>query len=417
MNFLSYLQNNKYILIVVISGLVAGLGAWVFVSFFTPSDNETNISNECKQIEQELDTLIQKAAYCEIDSDCVAADRVPGKPPCGCMYAINKVFDPSKLKNNVALWYVNACMNPTVVCSPCGPPSLTTKCRESRCVGIYEQREQINSSWQAYQNEGFGFEMRYPKNYPIPEEYNDIFSSFLYLRYYNENNLSEIDNFPVISSIQLISKESIRRYIDESSTNNIRTKRSTLLDIFSRQKEALNNSNDYEESTFTRISDSSYLVSPRVCGGNIYGCALIKYTTFMDDVQIDISVGFDIGTTGAAMDSLISHLQIKNTLRPADGELPVAGACGGPVSGNIAAIILNQDTPIPRCIKVSANQQLQITNNTNEVVDVALGPVAMQIEPGKTQTDSRTFGSYLALGVHFVQTSLYGGGGPEIWMQ
>lgn len=112
----------------------------------------------------------------------------------------------------------------------------------------------------------------------------------------------------------------------------------------------------------------------------------------------------------------IDQSQVVNTLQPADAQVPAAGVCPDYTSGNTVTIILNQDTPSPRCVRVVANQNLRIINNTSQAVTFTLGQNTLSINPNQIQTITQTFGTYLAPGVHESRTSLYGGGGPEIWL-
>ena len=151
------------------------------------------------------------------------------------------------------------------------------------------------------------FRIILPPNYPAPEEHGDIFESFLVYEFYDENHLRELNKLPVISSVGLLSEESIQKYTNKSD--------SILLNRFREQKYALDNSNDYYNPgygtlIFKEINNHPYLVSPQECRGDIYGCALVKYITFIDDIEIDINVGFDNETTSSEMDYLISQLQL-----------------------------------------------------------------------------------------------------------
>lgn len=112
----------------------------------------------------------------------------------------------------------------------------------------------------------------------------------------------------------------------------------------------------------------------------------------------------------------INQNQVVNTLQLADAQVPAAGVCPDYTSGNTVTIILNQDTPSPRCARVVANQNLRIINNTSQTVTFTLGQNTLSINPNQIQTITQTFGTYLAPGVHNSRTSLYGGSGPEIWL-
>lgn len=104
-----------------------------------------------------------------------------------------------------------------------------------------------------------------------------------------------------------------------------------------------------------------------------------------------------------------------SALKSADSQTPVAGICSGSVDSAVVNIDINGDTANPRCVKVTANQQLQITNNLDKSIQVSLGQYSSTIQPKENQKLGPTFATYLAPGVHSVVVT--GGPGPEIWLQ
>ncbi len=95
---------------------------------------------------------------------------------------------------------------------------------------------------------------------------------------------------------------------------------------------------------------------------------------------------------------------------------PAAGICAEPSPLPWALFTLNAAIPDPRCGKVRPDQALKIINNTEGAVQVTIGGRELEVEPGGEQDIAGPVGSYLAPGVHSLMTSLYGGGGPEVWV-
>lgn len=103
------------------------------------------------------------------------------------------------------------------------------------------------------------------------------------------------------------------------------------------------------------------------------------------------------------------------SLKQPDADSPAAGVCGETTDGDVVTITINEDTPSPRCAKVSATQKIKVVNNTSKTVNAVLGRLNTSIEPGGEYTYGESFGAFLAPGVHFMTAEPYGG--PEIWLQ
>jgi len=102
-------------------------------------------------------------------------------------------------------------------------------------------------------------------------------------------------------------------------------------------------------------------------------------------------------------------------LKPADADLPAAGACAGPISEDIVTITLNSDgVPSPRCIKVTPKQRLRVMNKAGVVSQVQLGQFYISLKPEEAQILDVPFESYLAPGVHFV--SIRPVSHAELWL-
>lgn len=114
----------------------------------------------------------------------------------------------------------------------------------------------------------------------------------------------------------------------------------------------------------------------------------------------------------------------RGKLKPADSEFPAAGICDYQ-PGETVTVIVREDVPSPRCVKVRADQNLKVENEAEKTVEVSFSNVpagkmlrtSAEITPNAKYIFPEKFGSYLKPGVHVLRTSLYvGGGGPEIWL-
>jgi hypothetical protein len=110
-------------------------------------------------------------------------------------------------------------------------------------------------------------------------------------------------------------------------------------------------------------------------------------------------------------------------LVPADAQSPAAGGCGNATNG-IAEVALNPDVPSPRCIIVHDTDHLRVKNNFAFAVRVDDGGGSFTVQPGASETGMKALGGYWATGVHRLKifnaatnAALYGGSGPEIWLQ
>jgi hypothetical protein len=107
--------------------------------------------------------------------------------------------------------------------------------------------------------------------------------------------------------------------------------------------------------------------------------------------------------------------QTTNTKAPADSPMPAAGTCAT-VTTSVVTVTLNPDVPSPRCVQVTKEQTLQLKNASSQSVTAVLGGKSVTIPAGQSDTIAVPFGDYLQTGDHVVQTGLYGGSGPEIYL-
>jgi hypothetical protein len=108
---------------------------------------------------------------------------------------------------------------------------------------------------------------------------------------------------------------------------------------------------------------------------------------------------------------------------PADSRRPASGMCE-PSTGAIATVRLDPDIPDPRCIIVSSSQRLRVVNTSagngehRKTVTISFAYFSPRVLTVRAATTfHRPVGQYLAPGVHDLHVSLYGGGGPEIWLR
>lgn len=137
----------------------------------------------------------------------------------------------------------------------------------------------------------------------------DFFDSFYSYELNEPNNFDELEHFPVVSAVSFVNKDSIQRYIEESENEDVERSRELLLVKFDEQKKAFEEKVSYENTVLKRIGGNYYFVNERECEGDIYGCSLMMYTTFMGDIRVDIAVSLDQNV--AEEEELVSQIKIE----------------------------------------------------------------------------------------------------------
>jgi hypothetical protein len=106
------------------------------------------------------------------------------------------------------------------------------------------------------------------------------------------------------------------------------------------------------------------------------------------------------------------------TLLAPDASTPAAGTCGNAPEGGAAEITLNADIPSPRCVIVHSLNQLKFVNNTETGVTIETGYDSAVLLPHESHLFPQRVGDFWEPGVHRINTGdLYGGSGPEVWLQ
>ena len=125
----------KIALFVLVAVLVV-IGAIFFIIFNKSVGINPVAYAQCDQLEQEIDTLVKQANYCEVDEDCVVSSEAV-YPLCSCWSLVNKEVDTANLKEKRSEWEEAGCRRKDVVCEQCAQPPQILKCEQSRCVGTY----------------------------------------------------------------------------------------------------------------------------------------------------------------------------------------------------------------------------------------------------------------------------------------
>jgi hypothetical protein len=88
---------------------------------------------------------------------------------------------------------------------------------------------------------------------------------------------------------------------------------------------------------------------------------------------------------------------------------PAAGICAR-FDGLLVTMQILPGIPDPRCVQVRGEQQLSITNRTEDTIGVTLGPFDTRLAPGQEFLITTPFEDYLAPGVHAVMVTPCCGG-------
>jgi hypothetical protein len=91
---------------------------------------------------------------------------------------------------------------------------------------------------------------------------------------------------------------------------------------------------------------------------------------------------------------------------------PAAGICAEAPGEAVISVEIFPDIPSPRCLKVSADQKLQVINRTDSALQLSLGRLEQKLQPQAETVLDAPFGDYLAPGVHILRAEPFSG--PEI---
>ncbi len=154
-------------------------------------------------------------------------------------------------------------------------------------------------------------------------------------------------------------------------------------------------------------------------------CVRMRFATVRRLVGITTVVLVISGCgSGAGPPTLHATFSSPGGLIPAASQTPAAGICRAPGHVSIVKVYVGDGTPEPRCVRVRAEQQLEVVNTDgpsgppDKAVTVTWPPFRPRmLEPGQAIVFGENFRSYLAPGDHEVGLSRYDGGGPEIWLR
>jgi len=129
---------------------------------------------------------------------------------------------------------------------------------------------------------------------------------------------------------------------------------------------------------------------------------------------------FEISKKEKSPNHFVSYDQIlstfkfleQTTLVPADLQTQVSGVRCAPVSTEpIVTITIPMDNvPQPRCKQVTANQKLQVVNNSQRSIKINVGKNQTDVSPAQSYQFPEALGDFLAPGGH----SIFG---AEIWLK
>lgn len=99
-----------------------------------------NSWKSCDNLEQFINSAIQKANYCAKNEDCVVSDV--GEPPCRCWSLANKEADlnHAPVLQALADYQKQECSR-GIFCKPCGDPPIQAEiaCQNNVCVNMYTE--------------------------------------------------------------------------------------------------------------------------------------------------------------------------------------------------------------------------------------------------------------------------------------
>lgn len=120
--------------IIAILTIVIGGGIIVYQYYFMPPTEfpPMSFSNNCNEVIRQVNNLVEKANYCNTDSDCVVSTETTKF--CGCWSLINKNADLSKIKEGNEKYAQLNC--PVLSCAECMllPTQGDIKCSNNKCV-------------------------------------------------------------------------------------------------------------------------------------------------------------------------------------------------------------------------------------------------------------------------------------------
>lgn len=118
------------IVLVLVFNSFIGINLPTFIDWKNPF--KTIVEIKCETLEGNINALIEKNNYCDVDADCILMDHM--ECPFGCYRLVNKNADLKEIKESMAK-YFKKCMRCVYECL--GFPKLDEiKCENKKCVDI-----------------------------------------------------------------------------------------------------------------------------------------------------------------------------------------------------------------------------------------------------------------------------------------
>lgn len=139
------MERKQKILIIIAIVVITGFGFWLTNTFYkskstqpiTASPNRTIAINKpssnfnCKDMYDEIENDLDKANYCQIDSDCSVIVLTGSYIDFGCYHFINKDVDQKQFFTKMDA-YEQKCSEKINECAP----APNVKCVSSKCVYV-----------------------------------------------------------------------------------------------------------------------------------------------------------------------------------------------------------------------------------------------------------------------------------------
>jgi len=134
------------LIIIVLLTIVAGLKMLKTPTKPAPTITPLSLDMSCDEIYSEIKNDLNKANYCQKDSDCDVIEFAGVfAMKFGCFSLVNKSVDQGKIYQKLDAYYKKECLPKGEVAIRCAPTPDVIKCVSGRCVPVYGKFEQTES--------------------------------------------------------------------------------------------------------------------------------------------------------------------------------------------------------------------------------------------------------------------------------